>query len=361
MRVKLARLENFRNIEFAEAHFDADSVWIFGRNAQGKTNLLEALGLLNAMRSFRGAKSAALVRKGAAQARLLFCIEHDTLGQTEVCMEIGIRSKSVSVGGSQVARVSDFVGLFPALALCSEDIQLLRGSPLARRKFVDMAISTVDREYLDSLKRYSAALDSRNGLLRGDSHDGDLFDAFESQMAHSAHIVRQKRAEYLDAISKSACEKYSVLSRADGEGAIINLKPDCDISSPEDFLCALRQSRAKDRLLGSTQSGPHRDDFSVMIDFLDARRYASEGQQRSLVLALKLAFFDMVKARGNVLPVLLCDDILGELDSFRRDAFWECVDSYAQVVATATVQAPSSGARAGWTCIKAEKGHFESQ
>ncbi len=359
MRVKFARLENFRNIEFAEAHFEEDSVWIFGRNAQGKTNLLEALGLLNAMRSFRGAKSAALVRKGAPAARLLFCLEHETFGRTEVCMEIGARSKSVDVGGEQIAKMSDFVGLFPALALCSEDIQLLRGAPLSRRKFVDMAISTVDREYLDCLKRYNAALDSRNGLLRGDSHDADLFDAFESQMAYSAHIVRQKRAEYLDVISKSACGKYSVLSRADGEGAEINLKPDCEISSPDDFIAVLRECRAKDRLLGSTQNGPHRDDFSILIDSLDARRYASEGQQRSLVLSLKLAFFDLVKARGKVLPALLCDDILGELDPIRRDAFWECIDSSVQVVATATVPPPSSGARADWVCIRAEKGHFE--
>lgn len=361
MRINFARLCDFRNIELSEASFSSKSVWIHGQNAQGKTNLLEALGLLCAFRSFRTSKAASLIRKSKACAKLLFEISHEVLGDCEVVLELGEKSKKIFVNESECKSLAEFIGEFPVMALCSEDIKLVRGGPAERRKFVDMLISGLDADYFRRLRAYHAALNQRNALLKRGSFDEVLMDVLEAQMAEAAVSINGIRDKYLKALGGIATKKYKILSSERESAAVVFKSAQLNLSEA-DYSELLKSSRARDAALGSTSAGPHRDDFLILVAGASARDFASEGQQRSVVLSLKLAQCEMSKLAKNALPVLLCDDILGELDSDRRRAFWSCVDGEAQIFASSTSPAPESyGLRESWQSIEVCGGNFKME
>lgn len=359
MKIKFIRLENFRNAEFADVQLDTQNVWIYGQNAQGKTNLLEATGLLHALRSFRTSEMSAMIRYGEKSARILAGISHETFGECEVMISISDKRKAYI--GDEEIKFSDFIGKFPALAMSNADIALLRGSPELRRKDSDMFISSIDAEYFSALKTYHGALAQRNALLRIASQNIAEYLPFETQMAESANVIISKRREKLGELGELASQKYAILAKENGENAEIKIKPNCDIQDTEDFLKVLDQSRNKDIERRSTSHGPHRDDFKILIANKDAKIYASEGQQRSAVIALKLAQFEAIKIAKNIVPVILCDDILGELDAVRRHAFWSCIDEQSQVIATSTESAPNVDNRGTWKTILVNGGTFSEQ
>ena len=357
MKIKFARLQNFRNVEFAEVEFGADSVWICGANAQGKTNLLEALGLLAAARSFRTTDISAMIRKGAKSAAILVGVDIESARESEVVIEIS-KTRKISVDGLELPKLGDFIGRFPALPMTSEDIKILRASPEVRRKDIDMFISGIDPEYFEALRRYHAALTQRNALLRAEETAAEYYRPFEIQMAQAAAIVSRKRRERLAQIAEIAKERYAVLAGANGEAAEIAMKPSSEGDEASDFEEMLERERTKDIERRTTRKGPHRDDFPVWIGGLEAKAYASEGQQRSGALAIKLAQFEIFKREKKIEPVILCDDILSELDSLRRAAFWECVPESAQVISTATSDAPDCKARKSWKTVRVENGKY---
>ncbi len=356
MKINFVRLENFRNAEFADIPLDALNVWIRGANAQGKTNLLEATGLLCALRSFRTSDMSAMIRHGEKNARILVGIEHEKFGDCEVLISIS-NKRQVFIGGEEI-KFSDFIGEFPALAMSNADINILRGSPEGRRKDSDMFISSIDAEYFSNLKTYHGALAHRNALLKLAIKDDAEYAPFEAQMAESASVIFAARREKLGVLGDVASKKYAIIARENGENAEIKIKPDCEIETSADLLKILKQTREKDIERRSTSHGPHRDDFKILIGGKDAKTYASEGQQRSAVIALKLAQFDALKSSKNIAPVILCDDILGELDPSRRLAFWSCIAPQSQVIATSTEAAPNAEGRGEWKIIEVKNGTF---
>ena len=356
MLIKSARLCNFRNAELSQAEFSR-SVWIYGANAQGKTNLLESCALLWALRSFRTPKISNLIRNGESRAQILAAISHEVLGECEVLIEISKSSRRIFVNDTEQKRLADFIGKFPAIAVCADDIKLVRGAPMERRRFADMLISSLSPEYFEALRRYHASLVQRNALLKTENPDEPSLEAFESQMAENAVLLNSIREKYFETIGKIATQKYGILA-CGAEKAAIRLKPDASAGSAQEYKEMLKSLRAKDIALGSTSAGPHKDDFLIFVSGKNVREFASEGQQRSVALSLKLAQFEMVKDFGGVLPVLLCDDILGELDSSRKAAFWSCIEPEVQVIATSTSPAPLSSARADWRVIEAKNGQY---
>ena len=351
MKLNFIRLQNFRNIEFAEVRFDSNSVWIHGNNAQGKTNLLEAIGLMNALRSFRTSANETLIKQGAQQANILACLESELLGECTVELSLA-QTKTVVVDGEKISKLADFLGKFPVLAITNEDPKLLRGSPEVRRKDMDMFISSIDAQYFEDLRRYHKALTQRNALLRENSSDAQLFEAFEFEMSTSANAVLQKRKLYLNELADIASAKYATLSALAQECTEINLKANYDAESAEEFQHLLQKNRKSDIEKRTTQKGIHRDDFKIQIADKDAKLYASEGQQKSAAISIRLAQFEMLKKYLHTEPIILCDDILGELDNHRRNCFWDCISVSAQIIATAT-EKPSLENNRIWKTIKA--------
>ncbi|MGE9296920.1 MAG: DNA replication/repair protein RecF [Puniceicoccales bacterium] len=354
MHIKRLNVENFRNIEFASVELDAASVFLLGANGQGKSNLLEAAGLITATRSFRTTDARALIRHSSPQARIRFEAEHEQRGESEIILTLGAGAKGIVLDQEPVGRLADFIGLFPSVALSSEDIQLLRSSPTVRRRALDLTLAATDPHYFSALTRYHHALRDRNRLLK-DGAPSVNRRPFERLMAAEAAKLIALRAAGVEALATSLAECYQLLAETD-EQPQLRYKADSTAADEAAFLKLLEQQTRRDEAIGSTQKGPHRDDISFRLKGKPAREFASDGQQRGLVVAFRLAQLRYFEAASGIAPVVLADDVLGELDPVRRAGFWRAVGDDLQVIATGT-EPPTGDART-WKIIHVENGMF---
>ena len=334
MRFLNLRLQDFRNIEFTELSMEGDRIFLFGANGQGKSNLLEALGLVTALRSFRTQNLSALPRKGCKEYTLVYTLEDAVDGLTELEIHFGPGGRRVEVDGEKVTRLSDFIGRFPTVTLCSGDLMLLRGSPGERRRFMDLMLSVADRRYYSALRGYHKGVAERNRLLKKGG-SGAEFSAFEAEMAERAQLIMEIRHDWVDVLSETLRSIYDGLAEAD-EGPEMRFRANADCGDVEGFQRLFADSRARDQILGASQRGPHRDDFTLNLQVGGAKEYASDGQQRGLCLALRIAQAAFYRDRLGRTPVILADDVLGELDPIRRAGFWRVCPKEMQIVATGT-------------------------
>lgn len=357
MRLLRLHAENFRNLDLAAVGVEANSVFLLGANGQGKSNLLEAAGLVTAVRSFRTTETRPLIRQNQSQARVFFRIDHEERGETEITLTLASGAKQIEVDGEKVNRLSDFIGQFPSVALCSEDIQLLRGSPTLRRRALDLMLAATDSAYFTALSRYHRALRDRNKLLK-DKAAPAMRRPFERLLAEEAVKLVSARQAGVAALSESLETCYRELCNAE-EAPALQYKVDTPIADAGDFLKLLEQQSRRDEILGSTQRGPHRDDLSFRLKGRPARDFASDGQQRGLVVAFRLAQLRYFAAQSGVAPVVLADDVLGELDPERRAGFWRAVGPDLQVIATGTE--PPEGDARDWKMIHVREGKFTEE
>ncbi len=354
MQLLRIALQNYRNIAWAELDLAARGNAFVGANAQGKTNLLEAVGLLTALRSFRQGENRLLIAHGQPEAALRFDLEHERLGPTSVTLRLRPDGKEVAVDGNPVARFADFLGRFPTVVFSSQDNQLVRGGPGVRRRWLDLVLSAMDASYLDALQRYHRALEGRNRLLK-ERADSAQLDAFEQPLAAAGAAVVQARAAGVAELGARLRSGYAAI--APGQEPA-DLRYEADVPEAEaDSLAALYAAgRERDLLVKSTSRGPHRDDLDFPIDGRSGRDFGSEGQQRSLVLALRLAQLGHFRERSGVLPIVLADDVLGELDAQRRHRFWAAISPDTQVLATGTTV--PEGVGEGWRVFAVKRGTF---
>jgi DNA replication and repair protein RecF len=334
MRFLNLRLQNFRNVEFAELPLGNARNFLLGANGQGKSNLLEALGLATALRSFRTQTLAALTRKGVKEYKLAYEIEHDTQGLTALEIHSRTGGRTVWVDGEKVTRLVDFIGRFPSVTLCSSDLILLRGSPSERRRFMDLTLSVVNRDYYTALRDFHRGIAERNRLLKNSGSAAEL-SAFEAEIAPHASQIASCREAGMRVLGEVLCRTYDRIAEAD-EGPELSFRPNVDCHDTEAYCRLLYDSRKRDQMIGATQRGPHRDDFSFSLQVGGAREYASDGQQRGLCVALRIAQASFYRQQLGLVPVLLADDVLGELDPIRRQGFWRACPEDIQVVATGT-------------------------
>lgn len=361
MKLTSIRLQNFRNVAEAALEFSGTSCFFVGANAQGKTNLLEAISYVSALRAFRPGNSRVLIREGEKEAAAAYSFEHETLGESDVLVRIRPSGKEVVFDGSPVRKLVDVIGRFPTVLFSSEDIQLVRGSPSLRRRFLDLYLSASEPGYLQTLQSYHRALDSRNRLLKENGAKAELA-AFEKIMAPLALALVNSRRGCVEALGKLAGEFHASLSGV-GEAGSVDYSPDADPGNEESFLHLFETNRSRDTQMRSTQRGPHRDDLGLQVGGRAALGYASEGQQRALVLAMRFAQLRDARARTGVAPLVLADDVLGELDPDRRQRFWSVMDPDVQIFATGTTlpQAVTSSGEGGpgrWEVFAVSGGKF---
>lgn len=355
MQLRHLALQNFRNIAFAELAFPRRCTALVGANAQGKTNLLEAIGFLTALRSFRQSDNRLLIAHGASEAALRFTVEHETQGATSVVVRLRGDGKEVVVDETPVARLADFLGRFPTVLFSSQDNQLIRGSPTGRRRWLDLVLAAMDGAYFASLQRFHRALDERNALLK-DRGDPAQLAAFEAPLAEAAVAVIRARTAGCAVLAAHVRAAYAQIAPG-GEVAELRYEPDVADADAAGFAALLLGQRERDLQWRTTGRGPHRDDFDLTLDGRSSRDFGSEGQQRSLVLALRLAQLAYFRERSGVCPLVLADDVLGELDPARRRRFWSALPEHAQVFATGTVP-PEVPHADGWRLYAVEQGKF---
>lgn len=335
MRLRRLSLHHFRNVGFAALDLGGRQQFFVGANGQGKTNLLEAIGYLTALRSFRATDNKVLIAHGQTGAAIACIVDHERLGDTHVTIKLRADGKEVWCDQTRITRLADYLGRFPTVVFSSQDILLIRGAPALRRRWLDLTLAAMDADYLRALTGYMRALAERNALLKsGRVVDAELV-AFEQALAPAAVELIARRHAGVEELNRSMQAAYAGLCDA-VEPAGMTYQPSFAEPSLEAFLAKLEAGRARDAQFRSTLVGPHRDDVGFTVKGTAAKDFASEGQQRSLVLALRLAQSAWFQTRSGVVPVLLADDVLGELDPQRRRRFWAAIPETAQVIATGT-------------------------
>lgn len=356
MQITKARFSQFRNIDFCDLSLSGKNHFMLGVNGQGKSNCLEAIGFISALRSFRTQLTKPLFQKNTNEFHLFYELEHERLGVTEVELRIQQKQKILLIDGDPVKRLADFIGLFPVVPLHSGDLMILRGSPSERRRFFDMTLASVDPEYFHSLRMYHKAIQERNQLLKMQSK-GQAFDAFEKELAKCAYSLVVKRREGIEHLSQILTSVYEAFSE-DRESPVLSYKPDTDLASIDAYEQLFAEQRKKDQIMGSTGRGPHRDDYSISLAIGGAKEYGSDGQQRGLSVALRMAQASLFERKLGIKPVILVDDILGELDPKRKKSFWATCSKEIQIIASGT-EFSVDGASRDWQVWDVNNGHFK--
>ena len=356
MRLLSLNLEDFRNVTRASLTFSSDRIFFLGSN--GQENQSSRGDWLSRYINARFEKWYGWFGKGRATDKSeLLSFSDDDGNEREVFISFRFKGeKQVEVDGEKIKKLGEYLGYFPSVTLSSRDFRLIREGPSDRRKWLDLLLSSSSNEYLNYLQEYTRCLRERNILLKRNASDGELL-AFEQSLATNAIKLYSFRCEAVPKVSKILRDSYLSLT-AEEEVADLAYSPDLSIESEEKYLKKLCEERGRDRILGSTRRGPHRDDFLFRLQERDARVFASEGQQRGLVLSLRLAEFAFLREALGRIPLILADDVLGELDNVRKANFRKLLPAEAQVFATGTSY-PSQSESAIWETFEVLAGNFK--
>lgn len=328
-------LENFRNYADVRIQPEPGMNVLFGRNAQGKTNILEAIHICCLGKSHRGAHDQELVRRGQKSARIWLRVHRKDSPRTiEVLLQGG--KKRVSVSGVPIKRMAELMGHINCVLFSPEDLSLVKGGPGTRRRFLDTSLCQLRPRYYSALASYNHALAQRNALLRSARHDPAMLDVFEQALAEHGQVVVTQRAEFVRQLQQAAPAIHAELSG--GEALALQYKGSGQ--TQDELLDALLAAREDDLRRQSTSVGPHRHDIQISIDALDARQYGSQGQQRTAALALKLGGAKRMEAETGEKPIILLDDVLSELDCPRQHALMSLVSG--QVLITSACLLPET-------------------
>ena len=331
MYCKSIRVKNFRNIDEARVDFCEGVNILAGENAQGKTNLLEAIFYASVGRSFRGASSAQMIGFGSESADISLDFKDSKREQNIHVRMFCDKNRIIEKNGIRVQRLSDIMGSFRAVLFCPEHLSLIKDGPAERRSFLDMAISRLYPMYIHSLQNYNNALKQRNALLKAALTDRRTFEEtvelWNSQLAYEASVISDMRVAFIKRAEKNIARFFNEMM---GEAEIPKVEYQGSLKQSEQEYSDRSQSEKKylellssayDREIyaGSTLYGIHKDDIDITLNGKSARIYASQGQQRSLALAMKLAEGEICREEFGDYPVFLFDDVLSELDLSRRD------------------------------------------
>lgn len=333
MHLAQLKLRDFRNYARLDAAFAPGFHLLVGDNAQGKTNILEAIYLLATLRSFRGVGSAQMVR----HAEKGYFVSGKILGEREheIKMFWSSTERKLSLDGQPVRKLSEYLGVMRAVVFCTEDLQLVKGTSRIRRRFLDLLLTQTFPIYLPLLQRYAQALRSRNAILKRHIIDEVALESFSEQLIKLGEDIIRMRRELVPKMSALARLAYRRISN-DAEELKIEYQP----AVKKDFAVELAQSRSRERTYRATFVGPHRDDLQLLLNDRPAAQFGSEGQKRSLAIALKMAQAEYLTGIHGVAPILLIDDVMGELDVKRRSAFLPLLErthqSRGQVFMTCT-------------------------
>lgn len=312
MFLRKLNITNFKNIASATLECSPKLNGFLGDNGMGKSNILDAIYYLSFCRSFTGANDSLLIKSGEDFALLQGAyLRHGTPEDINISLGGGKR-KSVKRSGKEYTRLSNHIGLFPAVLVSPADMDLVTGPGEVRRRFIDMVISQCEPAYLDALIKYNNALENRNKLLRSDIRDAALFQAYESAMDMYGSAITERRRRFVGELSALHNRYYTAITSGSEQTTLA-----LDTRVGESLTEILDRYRERDRMLGYTSHGPHRDDLEMTLDKLPLRRTASQGQSKTYTIALRLAQYEFLRQAVNVQPLLLLDDIFDKLDSRR--------------------------------------------
>ena len=354
MRLHNAAIRDFRNIAHANLTFSPQFTCLLGPNGQGKTNTIEALYLVAALRPLRNVVRRSLIRAEQQQAEIQLTVEHDRTGLVH---DLGLKLRGGSrslTKDDKACDASQFLGHAVAIAFTPDDLQLAKGGPDGRRRFLDRALLNVRPAYLKVALRYQKAIKDRNRLLVEDAADSTL-DAFDIVVAQEGANMTCARSGYANELTPRVISRFIDIAQPAPDLKLRYASQLLDAADAADvevvtsvFLDELKKRRDRDRRRKTTSVGPHLDDLVITFDGAPARDRASQGQHRALVLALKLAEISHLAEALGEPPVLFLDDMSSELDEHRSLQLFDAVRSLeGQVVLTSTEAASTVLKRLG--------------
>ena len=318
MNIRSNELKNFRNFENLEISFDEGTNILFGDNAQGKTNILEAAYMSGTTKSPKGSRDKEMIRFGEEEAHLKTVVVR---GGREYQIDMHLkknRAKGIAIDKIPIKKASELFGILNIVFFSPEDLNIIKNGPAERRRFLDSELCQLDRIYLADLTNYNKILVQRNKLLKDMIYRPSLSDTlpvWDMQLIETGKKIIRRRKQFVDELREIVSDIHYRISGGKEE-LFLKYEPNIDDIFFED---ELSRAKEKDKKLCQTSVGPHRDDLLFSIGDVDIRKYGSQGQQRTSALSLKLSEIELVRKSISDTPVLLLDDVLSELDSSRQN------------------------------------------
>ena len=333
MWIKNIKIKNFRNYESEEINLEKNINIFYGQNAQGKTNIIEAIFLFSLGKSFRAKKDNEMIKLNEQNA--IVEIEYEKSDRDgKIKIEIG-NKKNIYLNGIKIKKLSELLGNLNIVIFTPDDIGILKGGPQNRRRFLDIMISQLRPNYMHVLNLYLKTIEQRNNYLRQikeEHKDENLLEIWDEKLAEYAIKIYEYRKEFIEKIIKKINIIHQNITNGEEE---IELEYITECDDKEKYLELLKQRRKLDIIKGFTTKGIHRDDFMIYINKKEIKIFGSQGQNRTAMLSLKLAELQVIYDEIGEYPILLLDDFMSELDKTRRKNFLENIEG-TQVIITGT-------------------------
>ena len=331
MVIKSLKLKNYRNYELLNLTFDPKTNILYGDNAQGKTNILEALYLSGTTKSHRGTKDRDLIQFGREESHLETVVEKNGV-LFQIDMHLKKNSpKGIAINKIPIRRAGELFGIVHFVFFSPEDLNIIKEGPAGRRRFIDLELSQLDKVYLSNLSNYNRIINQRNSLLKEIVYQKDLIDTldiWDMQLAEYGTKIIERRKKFIDEVNRIIGGIHEKLTGG-SENIELSYESSAGELSMEEML---RKNRERDIRFKSTSAGPHRDDLCFRVGDLDIRKFGSQGQQRTAALSLKLSEIELVKMLIHDTPILLLDDVLSELDKNRQNYLLDSIHDIQTVI-----------------------------
>lgn len=334
MVIESIELHNFRNYEALSMEFDRGTNILYGDNAQGKTNVLEAVYLSGTSKSHKGSKDREMIRFGMEECHIKTIVsKKDIPYRIDIHLKKN-RAKGIAVNRIPIKKASELFGIVNIVVFSPEDLNIIKSGPQERRRFIDLELCQLDKLYVYHLVNYNKILNQRNQLLKDLPIRPELLetlDIWDMQLVEYGRKIIERRESFISSLNEIISDIHGKLT-GEREELHIFYEPSC---KKEELEAVLKRNRERDIRQKMTNSGPHRDDISFYIKENDLRKYGSQGQQRTAALSLKLAEIKIVKKIIQDEPILLLDDVLSELDSKRQNHLMNHIND-TQTIITCT-------------------------
>ena len=331
MVIKSLKLKNYRNYELLDLTFDSKTNILYGDNAQGKTNILEALYLSGTTKSHRGTKDRDLIQFGYEESHLETIVEKNGIDY-QIDMHLKKNSpKGIAINKIPIRKASELFGIVHFVFFSPEDLNIIKEGPAGRRRFIDLELSQLDKVYLSNLSNYNRIINQRNSLLKElyyQEHLIETLDIWDMQLAEYGTKVIESRKKFIERVNNIISNIHYRLTGGKEKITLTYESSVGDMSLEQ----ALKRYRQRDIKFKSTSVGPHRDDLCFKIGEIDIRKFGSQGQQRTAALSLKLSEIELVRMLIRDTPVLLLDDVLSELDKNRQNYLLDSIHDIQTVI-----------------------------
>lgn len=334
MYAEKLEVKNFRNYDAMTLMLDQGTNIFYGNNAQGKTNILEAVYLCGTTKSHRGSRDRDMIRFGEEESHIRMIVRKKDIPYRIDMHLKKSRAKGIAVNEVPIKKASELFGIVNFVCFSPEDLNMVKNGPAERRRFLNLELCQVNRLYMDDLTKYNKILEQRNRVLKDMQFRRDyqdMLDIWDEQLLFFGEKIIAEREKFLGFLNEIVRDIHGSLTNGKEHIELI-YEPD---TAKENFLKNLKEARDRDSHMKSTTVGPHRDDFAIRVNNIDIRRFGSQGQQRTSALSIKLSEIEILKQKTKDTPILLLDDVLSELDSNRQNYLLKSI-SHIQTLITCT-------------------------